>query len=248
MEHLDDQQLGRYLDDELSDIERSHVEGHLDDCERCRAEVDRLRETSDRLNALIEEVELPERLREADVSPDTGRARGEAGGRSMPLRAAAIAAALLLTASAVVPGSPVRSWIGEAAARVGAAFVAEEELAEAGPAAFGLQIRPANGRVRVRIRGAAPGTRLSVRLVEDSLAGAWAPGARFRSRSGRLEVVEPEGGTVRIEVPRSARRSVVRAGGRTLFRWDGRQVVVPTSSPDSGDGVYRFRLGAGGGP
>lgn len=244
MNHLDDQRLGRYLDGELSDVERSRVERHLDDCDRCRSEVAHLKRTSDRLNALIEKVELPERLRKADVVPRQESERGGAGSRSLSLRAGAAAAVLLLAASAAVPGSPVRSWLVDAVHRVQATLVAEEELANGPESAFGLQVRPADGRVAVRIRGAAPGTRVAVRLVEDNLAGAWAPGARLRSEAGRLEVIDPERGEVRIDVPRGVRRASVTAGSRTIFRWTHGRAVVHGTAPNSADSVYRFQLGS----
>lgn len=244
MDHLDDRRLGRYLDGELSDIERLRVERHLDGCERCRSEVARLRETSDRLNGLIEDVEFPERLREVDVYPRTEKARGGVAVRTRSLRAAAVAAVLLLGGSAAVPGSPVRSWLVGAANRVRAAFLAEEESAGGAEAGFGLQIPPTDGRVQVHIRAVAPGTRVAVRLVEDSLAGAWAPGARLSSEAGRLEVREPGRGEIRIDLPRDLRRATVTAGPRTIFRWEEDRVVVPASAvPDSGDALYRLRLG-----
>lgn len=243
MDHLTDQRLGRYLDGELSDIERSRAERHLEECERCRSELARLHEASEQLNGLIEEVKLPERLREADVYPPKRRERGETSGPTFPLRAATAAAVLLLGVSAAVPGSPVRSWLAGAADRVRAALQAGEESAAGAEPGFGLQIRPADGQVRVDIRGAAPGTPVAVRMVEDSLAGAWAPGARLRSEPGRLEVVDPDRGEVRINVPRRARRAQVTADSRTIFRWKHGRVEVPRAvTPDSGGVLYRFRL------
>ncbi|NIQ54290.1 MAG: hypothetical protein GWN71_33305, partial [Gammaproteobacteria bacterium] len=74
-------------------------------------------------------------------------------------------------ASAAVPGSPVRAWLGSALAP-------DEQQAEtvrAPDTSSGVSIAPVDGRIVIEVLDATPGTMLRVRPVTDAKASVVVP-------------------------------------------------------------------------
>lgn len=250
MTHLTDRQIGEYLDGELSDVESARIERHLDDCPICREEVDRVRDASERLSRDLEAAGVPGELEDADVWPGRAPAGTGEGGRlslasrllRRPVRSAA-AVLLLLTvaggAVAAVPGSPLRplavSLIDRARDLVGADGGEEP--------GFGLQVRPLEERLEVRILRPAAGTTLHVRVVRDSVGGVWASGARLRSAPGRIELMEPGPGTVRVHLPRPVRDARVLSDGEPVAVWSDGELRLRAPLRGSRESGYRIDLG-----
>ncbi|HEX5723987.1 MAG TPA: hypothetical protein VFX98_00900, partial [Longimicrobiaceae bacterium] len=160
--------------------------------------------------------------------------------RSLP-RAAVLAVGFAgVAAAATLPGSPLR----EAIERVVVSRPARPEppapvveaprpapVAVEGTAPLpeaGVSILPEGGSVRVQITGAAPGLRVRTRLVAGSRVDVRATGAaadaRFRTASGRVEVVGAGTGEVMVDLPRSARAAYVEVNGRVYAAKDGGQL------------------------
>lgn len=254
MMHTGPGTLQALLDGELDPALRAEAEQHLASCAACAAELDQMRALRDRFRFA---------LRAADVAPSVERAHAAVAARRAAAptvlrgtrRALARAAVLVMAAAgaayAVVPGSPVRRWLGvdsppalaPAEPRLGAAPPVAPIRDEA-PAA-GVFISPEEGRVRVVVSASSPGLRVRTRFtgaaVAEVRAAGEAAGARFRTGPGRVEVVGAGPGEVTVELPRAARTAVVEVNGRVyLAREDGRtRVLGPVEGREEDDVLFR---------
>jgi hypothetical protein len=265
-------QLRAFADGEEPDAARaSRTAAHLRDCAGCRARVTALRE---RRNQLREATTLAppagawERIlarREAGeelllpagpVPIAVPEARPEADPRVSYLRRAAV---LLIgvagIASATVPGSPVRAWLGtvlgggqiEAPAGTSSASdtlsapapVAAPPAPAAGGPEAGIAVLPAAGEVRVVVVDAGPALRIRVRLTDKGHAEARGRGAAadagFASGRGRITVTGAEaGGELEVLLPRGARRASLTVDGRRYVALEDGSLTVLVPADSSG--------------
>lgn len=197
----------------------------------------------------------------ADPAPGDGDGRGRSGARkhgggrlarSTLWKAAVLVLGLGAVASAAVPGSPVEGWIGDAVRALASGFSGEPAPADAPapdtaarPAApQGVSV-PVSDRAVVRITDPAPGLRVRVRPVEDSLLSVFARGARYRAGDGTIEVLGADRPDLRIELPTGPGTARIMAGEVLLLeRVDGR-LRVRAASADTVDGTISFPADGG---
>lgn len=248
MTHLSDGEIAALLDGELTENRVRRVEEHLEDCDRCDRRRDELADISDRLDATLERgLEPP-----ADIESAAGEPEGWSpyGG----LKAAAAVIVLVgvgaLAADAALPGSPLRDLVARAVdelpgvdrpvptveppgettdrSRKTAADADTAPGEPTRPARRGLAVSPAGGELVLRIVGAPEGTPVRVQITEQSRGRISARGGTFRTNPGRLAVVNPAPGEIRVSAPRSGEwrleidsRTVLRRSGGRLVRADG---------------------------
>lgn len=197
----------------------------------------------------------------ADPAPGDGDGRGRSGARehgggrlarSTFWKAAVLVLGAGAVASAAVPGSPVEGWIGDAVRALASGFSGEPAPAAspagdtAAPpvASQGVSV-PVSDRAVVRITDPAPGLRVHVRPVEDSLLSVLARGARYRAGDGTIEVLGADGPDLRIELPTGPGTARIVAGQVLLLeRVDGR-LRVRAASADTVDGTISFPVDGG---
>jgi anti-sigma factor RsiW len=252
--------LKAFTDDELPGAVRGRVAAHLARCTECRKILGSIRE-------------LREVVREATASPvpeDTWSrilARRAAGEQLiLPVPGAAIppcprtassaivprvlrrAAVLVLgaagVASATVPGSPVREWLGSVWQRDRAVTVSappspappSESMPPDLPIA-GMSVLPVDGEVQIRVEAPDPEVRIRVRLSDgdqvDVQASGAAAGSLFRTGPGRIAVVEAGPGEVRINIPRSTRKATLLVDGTLYLLKEGEQVRILATAADT---------------
>ena len=254
--------------DEADDARARRTAAHLRDCAACRARVTDLRERRARLR---EATTLPpppqawERIlarREAGeelllpsgpvpLAVPEGR---KADGHGAVLRRAAVLLACVAgIASATVPGSPVRAWLGgllaggpAAAPATGGQASGEGRSAHSAPDAgaaraseAGVAVAPAAGEVRVVVADADRALRIRVRLTDGARAevrgrGA-AAGAGFASGRGRITVTGAgAGGELEVLLPRGARRASLTVDGRRYVALEDGRLTVLVQADSSG--------------
>jgi hypothetical protein len=85
-----------------------------------------------------------------------------------------------------------------------------------------LSIEAVAGRIRIVLLNVSQDASVTVRVVDSDKALVEATGAaasaRFRTGAGLLEVEGVTGGTIVVEVPRSARDAVVQRDGKTIYQ------------------------------
>jgi anti-sigma factor RsiW len=248
MEHPADATLLEWIDGRLPGSIAAPLELHVGGCRTCTAEAERLRLLSATLERALSVLDpaVPTQMAYAALRRRR-RAAWMPGGRRALARAAVLLMAVAGIASATLPGSPLRAWIGE---RFGGAAEAPSGVrppaAPAEPLA-GVEILPREGSVRVVLTNAGGGVRVRVRLADaeyvDVRGTGAAAGARFRTAPGRITVDGAEGGEVHIALPRRLRHAVVTVGGRTYLVKEGERMRVLTTEVDSVGSELVFRVG-----
>lgn len=244
MTHVAEGVLQALADGELSGEGRRVAERHIDACEACREELEQLRSASLELAGALSLLDHPAPQRRDNLF--AGQPRREAQrtwgmSRSLP-RAAVLVLGFAAAASATIPGSPVRAWLGDLMSpetRVvavstpapapaepqptGTAAAVEEAAAEAG-----ISVLPSQGEVRIVLRDASPELTVHALVVDQPRAGVFARGeaaaARFSTGPGRIEVEGAGSGELRIELPRSSRLATVMVNGREYLIREGDQL------------------------
>lgn len=247
MEHPADGTLLEWIDGRLPGSSVAALELHVGGCRACTAEAERLRLLSATFERALSVIDPAVSTQMAYAALQRRRrAAGMPGGRSLA-RAAVLLMAVAGIASATLPGSPVRGWIGErfgGAAEVPSSARPPEAPAE--PLA-GVEILPHEGSVRIVLTNAGGGLRVRVRLADaeyvDVRGTGAAAGARFRTAPGRITVDGAGGGEVHIALPRRLRHAVVTVGGRTYLVKEGEQMRVLTAGVDTAGPELVFRVG-----
>ncbi|HEX2078614.1 MAG TPA: anti-sigma factor, partial [Longimicrobium sp.] len=203
MTHLGEGTLQELLDGELPPGARVGVEAHLASCPACAGQLAELRGLTERASALLGLVEAAPPVLAAQAAFARQRRSGGAlyqARRALPRAAVLVLAVAGAAAAAVIPGSPVREWVGALGAPEPAAPVEPVQPAPAPPAPAPVEAAPqvvsilaSEGRVRVVVSASSPELRVRAKLVpggraEVTLTGA-ATTARFRTGPGRIVVV-----------------------------------------------------------
>ncbi len=250
--HPSERDLVRYMDRELSDLERGRMRRHLEGCAACEGRLSELMERSAEVSAALAEagegVEV-DALARARAREAVRRANRIARGRSpwgVPLRAAAAVALLLVGALAA---DPVLAWVhdhwwpGKHAERVvhtlPAATVAPET--RHGPMVL---FEPTSGTFEVSIANpqATGSIHLQVRDVARASAEVSNPGdeAILVLPSGlHVENLATSQASYTLTLPASLRKIEVTIGDRraTTLILDSLAGPVTREIPLSGDAV-----------
>lgn len=258
MKHVDEGTLLALRDGEhVSDEARLHLE----ECATCRsalaaahARADEVEHTLTALDRPIEptaaKAGVRARLRPAGhdgPQPVSSRWSGRHLGRAAGL--------LLVTAgaAAALPGSPLRSlWVPSEAVEAPPATADQDaapvsERGESGASfstedGVGIAVAVIDSSVYVVVRGAHPGTVLSVAWTDQSSARVIAPaGSRFTYAAGRIEV-DASRGAISIELPRNAGEVSVEVDGQLYLQ--GSSAVLQVFGPlvERTRDTIRFRV------
>lgn len=256
MVHPRFEHLRAFADGRLATRQKRRTAAHLAACDRCRESVAWIREVRQTARDAVD-VRVPvgawERIAarvqagETVLLPVEGDtpAAPRPGFRGAAVRAAVLVLALAGAASAALPGSPVRTWLGEIlstpeavespAPTPGAASPSGESMDVAPEVA--LLVAPAEGTVAIVIEGPDPSLRIRVRSVEAGEVGVRARGeatsARFRSGPGRLTIVEAGAGEITLELPHSTRVVTLEVDGRRYLTKEGGRLRLSTPVADT---------------
>lgn len=244
-----------FLDGEMDAAEQEAFALHLAGCDECGAELDRLRADAALFSGAVALIEAPVRVEAAlgRVRREHAQRRAHAVTRRLLPYAATLVLGVAGIASATVPGSPVYGWPGAVLERIAggtseeAPTPAAPAVAEAVPAEAGVSILPAEGAVRIVVRGADPGLQVRARLVRTSQAEVVAAGAaadaRFQTGAGTVTVVGPGPGELRLDLPESATRITVEINGLPYLSREGDQLRLHRPAMDAAGGELRFEVG-----
>lgn len=253
MKHLDEGSILSVRDgQEVGEDVREHLAG----CATCAANLAAAHARAESIGRTLSALDRPIEPTAAKVGV---RARlrpteEKRPSRSFGARHLGRAAALLLLsagAAAALPGSPLRSLWRPAAspeaveeAPVAATADAPTTLA-VGPADVGITVAVADGLVQVVVRGATPGTEVSVSWSDQSSARITAPpGSRFTYAAGRVEV-DASRGAIHIELPRRAGEVSLEVDGRLYLEGSPDALAVPGPAVELTDDAIRFLVDEG---
>jgi hypothetical protein len=267
MTHATEGLLQAYLDDEIGGSAAADLRDHLVACEACAGEMEALRRADRQLSealALLGGADAPMLRAQAAIASQrrvqrsTGRwslARLGAGGLA---KAAMLLLALAGAGAAAIPGSPVRRALEGAMERVAQLFnggtpeqaVAPTSPAEDAPATMEsrMGVMPANGRVRVMLHTPTGAVDVTVRLVDERIAEVETSttseeGVRFRTGSGRIEVMGLTAGSVTVDIPRTTQGATLEVDGLVYVYKQGNTLQLSgPAGRDRGEQV-RFRIG-----
>ena len=261
MSHAADGLLQAYLDGEVTGEAEAELREHLSACARCHAELGELRAASSLFSTAAHHLD--------DVAPAPAteqawwRLRSRVPRRRLPgagLLARAAGLVLLVSGGvlALVPDSPLRrlaeEWFGgdapvaaPAVEQPVAPAVPEPELREPSAGMPGVTLVPADGRVQLRVWSMAPGATVRVDLVEGERVSVQTEGeaqdVRFRSGSGRIEVMNLGTAHVSIRIPRSLAFASLEVDGRQWLFKDGDQLRLTGPVVQQSENGMVFRSG-----
>jgi hypothetical protein len=163
------------------------------------------------------------------------------------------AAALLLVtagAAAALPGSPLRTLLlppvqdegSVAAPDAPTTTGAAQEAATSNLTEGGIAVAVPDGPVEVIVRGADPGTEVSVEWTARATASVSAPpGSRFTYSAGRIEV-DASRGSIRVALPSDATEVVLEVDGVLYLRGSPRALEVTGPAVERTSDGIRFRV------
>ncbi|MEX2571788.1 MAG: anti-sigma factor [Gemmatimonadota bacterium] len=256
MQHLDDGVLLAMLDGELDDVERREAQQHLTQCESCRRVYTETQSAASTVGAALTLLDRPAPARQRLAPAPSATVRRRIRGAAPMRRAAVLLVSFAAAASATIPGSPVRQWIGErlqpipAPTAIDSASEPPPSVAAASSGAAdlesGVSVAPAEGRLRIVLTGASTALQVRALLTDGQRGGVYAAGeaanARFDTGVGTIEVIGASAGELRIEIPRAAATATVVIDGTTYLVKDGDQLRLAVSQQDSAAAEVSFRV------
>jgi hypothetical protein len=265
MNHAGEGLLQAYIDGEVTGEAEAELVAHVGACAACGEELKELRAASATFEGAMALMSgAPDvrsaharilRTHKAAAAPLSAKpasiTRFAAGGLA---RAAALVLLVAAGAAAMIPGSPLRKWIGQGLDRMGLLSPRTETAPPpvTPPPAVErvlvpgaeMSITPVNGAVRIYVT-TTPGTgRLTVRLVDAALAtvqtDSSAHSVTFRNASGRMDIMNLGQSDAEIRLPRALRSAVIEVNGTQYFvkEQDQLRVTGPTSRRTSDEIVF----------
>ncbi len=241
--HLNEERIQRLLDEELSPPEESSVRAHLDECEECRARVASAEHDAREIHALLRA--LDHRLPPVDAEMVAERARrGRETGEALRRAALILVGIGIVGAAYAVPGSPLRAWVNDAVQWIGSGERLREDdasstrpvpRADSGLHGSGVAVEPGKSFViefvHPQRENRASVTHTSGReVVVHGPPGA----ATYSAGAQRIDIVIRDGAAAfYVEIPESAPRVEIRAGGASLFLKEGARVSTRASEGPS---------------
>ncbi len=218
---------------------------HLGGCPRCRAELERAGRRADRIATALAGLDVPVDTASAKAAVrrrlDARRDRDSRPERHWRRHLGRAAAIVLATAGAAyaVPGSPVREILRPVVVPV-APGPTESAATQEAPQEGGIAVSVPDGRIRVLVRDAAPGTEIEVVWVDAASARVLAaPGSSFSFGEGRAEAtVAP--GPVRVHLPRFAPDVTLEVDGRPYLRRAATELELLERPISTSDDRIRF--------
>jgi hypothetical protein len=216
--HLDDEQLQRFLHEELAPPATMAARTHIAGCGPCRARVDAARTEEREVFALL--GQLDHRLPDVRVQSIIGKSRT---GRMDVMRWAAgmLVAIGVAGAAYAAPGSPVRGWVAglvRSTVRAGDPAPSPVEPIET-PSYGGIAVAP-DTALTIAFDGTARGGEVRVSLTDgaDVVIRAASGAAEYTALEARV-LVTPlmDSAIYEVEVPRAAARVEILVRGERMF-------------------------------
>jgi hypothetical protein len=252
MNHASEGLLQAYVDGEVTGEERNSLDAHIAACAECGRELVELRGAAAMFSGAVALLNLNEAgvaaARErilaahragATVTPIESRRGVSRFAAGSLARAAGLILVLAGGVAAMIPGSPLRRWIGDriasitthraastppAAPAVPSAVPANAPRREMVPGAE-FSIAPVAGKVTIQIFARPGDGILTVRLVDAARASVQADSSAhdvaFRTSPGSMEVLNLGAADAAIQIPRSLRRAEIDVNGKHFLVKDG---------------------------
>lgn len=241
----DEALLQAYLDDELAKEDRKLVETRLAAEPAWREALQELEDAADLLSRglVLQDSLLPASAPPPWIGVLKRRAARTATKRFPMRRAAAVTVLLVGAVASGLPGSPVREWFADRSVATAAptsptAIAAPEGDDEA--VEVGVRVGTPDGTLEVILPELPPGAELWVRLDAEAESGVFGPtGTQFRTRDGRVDVLNPTG-VIRVEVPSALNPLSILVGDVVYLRRSGARLELGGPVTEQSDVEVRF--------
>jgi hypothetical protein len=248
--HLDEEQVQRLLDGELTQEAERAVREHAASCEACRQKLADAERDLRHAQRVLPALDDPPPAVTAEAVTIWAEVMG-AGERMQKVALLRRAAAVVLVvgiagAAYAIPGSPVRGWVHAVVQRLGGHPGSSPRVApppeESIPVGAGISVPPGD-KLQILFVLAQGEGQAFVSLTDGPEVQVHAPtgAASFTSGSGQLLVdVRDPSPTFEVQIPRAAPWVEIQSGGIRVFLKDGERVSGASSSP----GGYILKLRA----
>jgi len=233
--HLNDDQIQRWLHDELDARSREMVSTHAATCEACARRISDARDEEAEILQLLGTLDHPVPRSDAASFVPT-RSAWASWGRRAAIFAAAVA---LAGAAYAIPGSPLRIWVKQVAERIaGADAPSPDEKAPAtnAPVTSGIAV-PVQERFEIDFvaEQATGAVALSLTDGPNIVVRAIGGTAAFTADAERLTVDNRTStADYEIEIPRAASWVEIHVGARHVVVKDGARFAEGLGSDPSG--------------
>lgn len=267
MNHAGEGLLQAYIDGEVDSAAEATLVAHVATCTECGHELEELRGAAATFSGAMRMLAADEqtgrdaareRILRAHKAAPVGvvertappftitpiashRGFGRVATGSLA-RAAALVLLLAGGAAAMIPGSPLRRWIGSSWDRISSVIsprpATHPAVIAAPPANLvhelvpgaEMSIAPLNGSVSVNVLTEPGSGQLSVRLVETGRAtvqtDSSAHAVGFRTGPGRIEILHLGTSDALIQIPRALRSATIEVNGKIVLVKDGESLRV----------------------
>ncbi len=241
--HLDEEQVQRLLDRELSMQEEIRVREHLAGCSECRRRVADAEREGEQVRALLGVVDDPP----PSVDVETIAARAQGRDLTWVRRAAIILLALGVGGAVyAAPGSPVKAWVDALAGRIGSHAKPPGSVPVPSQGSdqrvAGIAVNPGQRFVLLFTSSQSEG-RARVSLAEGADVVVRAPLGAVTFTSGVDELLirnEGSSASYEVQIPRAAAWVEIRVDGELRFTKAGSRIITGGRVDPSGTYIVTF--------
>ena len=244
--HLEEEQLQRLLDHELSAREEKEAREHVAGCDACRARLADAEREEGEVHALLCAVDTPPPAVDAEgvaLRAELMRAAARPRGSSWLRRAAAVIMVVGVAGVAyAIPGSPVRKWVHDLVRQVGGRPEVRSGGAAvprgAAPNVSGIAVAPGE-KLSILFTG---GGQVRVTLTDENEVRVIAPAgaATFTTKAEYVLIgARDSSATFDVGIPRSAPWVEILAHDEQVFLKQGARISTNATSSAGG---YLLRL------
>jgi hypothetical protein len=239
--HFSDEQIQRWLHDELDASTRDALTRHLTGCSQCARTLEEADREEKAIFDLLQHVDHATPVVDVDslVAPSPRGALAMWGRRA----AIVVATAALAGAAYAFPGSPLPAWLSQAAGWITGRTAPVEDSPPSGvPVTSGISV-PMNERFSIQFTTAQAQSSVMVAVIDGPNVVVRVNGgtATFTTETDRLTIENARStADYEIDVPRNAPWVEIHVGSQRVMLKDGDQFV--TDAPIDSVGRYVLPL------
>lgn len=232
--HLNEEQIQRFLHDELDARSKAALSQHVAGCDSCATLLAQAEREEDAIFEVLRQVDHPvPRVEAASLALPRGLLA--VWGRRA---AGVVVVAALAGAAYAIPGSPLRTLVEHVAEWIADGEPVDESQPSIPPVTSGIAV-PVHGRFTIAFTSEQAGT-VAVSLTDEPnlLVRVRGGTTTFTTDADRLTIDNRDSSDYEIEIPRGAAFVSVSIGAREIVLKDGDAFATELSTDERGRHIF----------